>query len=51
VLLSDRDLPSFPAFAQLVQERDEDVGQDRVERRGAEQLVEQGVCARVVEPL
>jgi hypothetical protein len=39
VLLSDRDLPAFPSLAQLAQERNDDVGEDRVERGGAEELV------------
>ena len=51
VLLSDRYLASLPAIAQIVQVGEHDLGQHRVERRHAEQRIEDRLGERLVERL
>src|SRR5581483_11878046 len=49
VLLRDRHLAALPTLAQLVQIRNDDVAEERVDRQPSEQRVEDGVGVAVVE--
>ena len=49
VLLRDRGLAALPALAELVQVRQDDLRQQRVDRRDGEQAVEHRLRARLVE--
>ena len=49
VLLRDRDLASFPTVAEVVEMRDDDISDQRVQRQGCNERVEGRMCAGFVE--
>jgi hypothetical protein len=51
VLRADRDRPARPAVAEVGEERQHDVAQDRVERERREQAVERALGRGFVEPV